>query len=351
MRVIISLILYLTYASSVLALSPPALVEPPNNSTINSPTFNWQNIEEATQYRIIIDDESSVSSPYIKNYYTTNNKYSPSLNPGIYYWKVAVKDSGNNWSIWSEVWSVIVDSTSPTPQSSIQSENSPIPTASAKSSFTISAVPTKVTSSEDLRLQIDLLLPSNPNSTLYLKGAFKKIDGSNYFGLTKVNDTWIKNGSSYSSQFKINTDNNGRWSGILEVKADYEDSGFAGSGDYLVKVARYNSSGSGPNWSNEEKIYITLDQPEIRNINSPTPIPTSISEVAGITKENVKLKSSSPGAVMLNFSTTSATISPSVDSTEVQVKSQKSMNFLPILGGLFIISSISYFLFMKFNKK
>jgi hypothetical protein len=353
-RIIVILVLLKLFSSEVLALSPPILQEPQNNSTVDSPSFSWQEVEGASQYRIIVDDENSISSPYLKNYYTTNNKYSPTLEPGTYYWKVSAKDSNNNWSIWSEIYSVAIKTSSqstPQPSASQSNNDYTTPKPVAKSSFNISELPSQIKSSESLVIKVDLILPNNPSSVLYLKGALKTIDGSNYFGLTKVDDSWIKNNSSYSSQFKITTDSEGKWSGTVEAKVDHDDSGFNGTGDYIIKIARYSSSGSGPNWSNVEKIHIIFDAPEIQDTNSPTPIATSISEVAGISKEITKIKSSSPGAGMLRYSTTSATISPSANSTDVQVKSQKSISFLPILGGLFIISSISYFLFIKFKSR
>ena len=84
------------------AISAPFLTSPENNSTVSAaPTLNWETVIEATQYRVLVDNEETVSTPYIKNYLTTNTHYSPVLNPGKYFWRILAKDIENVWSIGS----------------------------------------------------------------------------------------------------------------------------------------------------------------------------------------------------------------------------------------------------------
>ncbi len=241
---------------SVYSISAPQQVTPSNETTTSNSTLTWENSSEAVQYRVVVDDEPSLSSPYIKNYYTSNIKYSPQLEAGKYYWKVAAKDSSGLWSSWSDVWSFTLG-TSSSPSSINSSDPSPSASTQSQSSFTISNLPSQLNSDQVLVISVNLNLPNNPTTNFYLKGAFKKPDSSNYFGLTNVGSNWIANGSSYSNQFLITTNSVGNWSGNLEVKVDEEDSGYTGSWDYIFKVGRYTQSGSGPSWSNEVGVKIT----------------------------------------------------------------------------------------------
>lgn len=100
---------------------------------------------------------------------------------------------------------------------------------------------------------------------IYLKGAFFKDGSSNYFGLTKFNDYWVKNSASVNSQKEIVI---GSWDNSVIVKLDYEDSGFIGVGDYKFKLGFYYLTSSGNtssiNWSEN-----SLDL-KIENEPSPT---------------------------------------------------------------------------------
>ncbi len=154
-----------------------------------------------------------------------------------------------------------IDQNIPTPGaiSQISSSTSPTPSpssSSTSSSFIILSIPKKIDSDQSFPPKIDLTSISYPNEKFFLKGAFKKDGTSNYFGLTKVGDNWIKNGTKSTDQFPITTDSVGKWSGSLEVKVDLLDDGYDGSGDYIFKVARYNSNGDNLTWSNEININI-----------------------------------------------------------------------------------------------
>ena len=186
---------------------------------------------------------------------------------------------------------------SPTPTPS--STSSPTPTPTTSSSFTISNVPANINSDQSFKVNISLVLPSNPDTSYYLKGAFKKIGGTRYFGLTKKDSNWIGYGEDYPGQNKIATNSNGGWFGTLEVKPDIYDSDYKGTGDYTFKIGRYTQGGS-LTWSNEQNIHITDTQP------TPTPTPTTISKVQ---------PSSSPSVLAANTNSTSS--SDYLDQTSV----------------------------------
>ncbi len=346
---------------SVLAIDPPNLISPQNNSTVSSgPTFNWQAVLGSVEYNILIDDEPTVTSPYAKTpYYPTNPSYSPqNLNPGTYYWKVKVKDGSGNWSGWSNIWSFTLSTATPTPTPSPTPSPTPTSTPSSSSSsnsslFSISGTPSQVNSDQSFSTSVNLSLSGSPNTFFYLKGAFKKSDGSNYFGKTKVAGNWVKNSSTYTSQYKITTDSSGNWSGSLEIQPDSEDSGFTGSGDYIVKLARYTSSGSGPTWSNDSNITIvqasvtnqgTTDQQPSAEISLTSTSKSTIPSPPTQTKTTLEKATSVP---KLNYQVASvaAATASATPSAKFSVKNQKQVTPI-LLTGMFLVfagaSSLGY---------
>ena len=370
MLVTILVLLGVIFTQPVFAGESPTQTIPANSSTVSSSTLNWQSpsysLYSTNPYRIQIDDDPLFPSSTInKDYYTKNTYYSPVLDPGNWYWRVKAKDSSGIWSDWSSVWSFILQSntqSAPSPSPTITPSPSPNQSSSAStgsSSFTVSNIPSQINSNQSFNALVNLSLPSNPGSPFYLKGAFKKSDSSNYFGLTKASNSWIKNGSGYSDQFKITTDSSGNWSGNLEVQPDSEDSGFSGSGDYTFKIGRYNSSGSGPTWGNETTINITavnIDQggTETTNAtseNSPTqstPSPSTLKNNASLSPQiknskNLLYKI----ATVAGISSDSAT--PSVPVKE-GIKSAKQFNGFLVAGFLLLIcgfGSIGYVYLLK----
>ena len=104
---------------------------------------------------------------------------------------------------------------------------------------------------------------------IYIKGAFYKNGSSNYFGYTRKEEEWIKNGEASINQKIIKI---GEWDNSLKVKSDFLDSGFKGEGNYKFKVGFYYlTSGdklSSVNWS-DNSFEIIINEPD------PTPVPTS----------------------------------------------------------------------------
>jgi hypothetical protein len=107
--------------------------------------------------------------------------------------------------------------------------------------------------------------------TLYVKGAFFIEGSSNYFGLSKNGDSWIKNSASVTSQPGVTLSSSDP---LLTIKSDSSDSGFHGEGDYKLKVGYYYTTSGGNvssvNWS-DNILSMHLSSPPT---NTPTPSPT-----------------------------------------------------------------------------
>lgn len=237
----------------------------------------------------------------------------------------------------------------PTNTPAITSTTTPAPTIS--SSFTISSTPSKISSIHSFEAKVNLLLPSNPNTFFYLKGAFKKTDSSNYFGKTLVNSSWVKNGSSYSDQHKITTDSSGNWSGSLDIQPDVSDSGYSKSGSYLFKVARYSNAGSGPIWSNQVEIDIEDREKEEGDEEAGThedqaldTIPTKKIE-RDLSKSIYSTKSASDNSSISGVNTQAPLL--------VKEEKKKNNNFFIIAGSIFIIIGFGFIVYriIKFKLK
>lgn len=351
---VLSVIINLLITTKVVfAISPPVQISPNNNSQVSSSKLTWETptyqLYPNNPYRIQVDDNSNFSSVY-RDYNTKNTYYTPVLTDGIWYWKVKAKDSSGTWSDWSSVWSFTLVKSTSTPTSTPSST-----TSSNPSSFTISNIPSQINSDQSLTTSVNLSLPSNPNTTFYLKGAFKKSDGSNYFGLTKVSGNWVKNGSSYSNQYPITTNSSGNWSGNLEAQPDSEDSGLTGSGDYIFKVARYTSSGSGPSWSNESNIEITKavgSNDLVVSEYTPSPSANSANK-SFVSQSKVLTKASSIPKAGYQIAAVAGATDSATPSIAVSVKNQKKVNPF-LLAGIFLVfagfGSLGY-IYLRKNEK
>lgn len=231
----------------------------------------------------------------------------------------------------------------------------PTPTSSpsTSSSFTISGVPSSIDSTQTFSVAVNLNLSDNPNTKFYLKGAFKRVDSANYFGLTKVGSSWIKNGASYSDQLSLTTDSTGKWSGSLEIQPDIMDSGYEGSGDYIFKVGRYTSTGSGPSWSNEVTIKLNakpvqddhsepvnlskIKTPASQKTNQGSTTNQSLPEVYSLEKYR---KQASPSATPLAPPT-----------QQPEVKGVTSINPLIFVGGFLLVGGITIIVYIRFKSR
>ena len=152
--------------------------------------------------------------------------------------------------------------------------------------------------------------------TIYIKGAFYQEGSTNYFGYTKNNVSWIKNGDPTTSQRSVVI---GSWDGKLTARSDLLDTGYKGEGDYLFKVGFYYITGSGNpssvNWSSNSASLI-LNEPA--NTPTPTSSPTS-TPVPTTTKTPTPTVSPSPTQTIIPIVTTPilATISSSQSAQEI----------------------------------
>ncbi|MBI2596160.1 hypothetical protein HYW46_05515 [Candidatus Daviesbacteria bacterium] len=339
----------------VSAISAPVLLSPSDSSIVTTPVLNWQSpsypLYFSNPYRVQVDDNTLFSSPD-KDYYTSNTAYSPNLNDGIWYWRVRAKDSSGAASDWSSVWSFTLISATPTavptptstptptPTSTIAPSPTPSPSPSNTPIFTIAPGKLSITLQDSISVNIHIA-GLNPNSKYYLKGAFIKEGSSNYFGLTRVSNGWVKNSASYLDQFLITTGSSGFWDGSLDIKPDGKDNGFTGNGDYIFKAGKYTESGSGPAWSNEIVINITGNPPEKStspsqpnfagsvNTSSPSPNPA---------KSGASPKFNYPNtASVAGVSTDSST--PVITASDKEQKSNNKPNFWLLGAGLMVFVS------------
>jgi len=361
----LGLLSLLIFVKPVLAGDPPTQISPANNSTVSSTALNWQaptyTLYPTSPYRIQVDDDSSFSS-LNKDYYTTNTHYTPTLSTGTWFWRVKAKDESGLWSNWSSIWLFILSESIPSPSPATtptpSPADNPTPTPTPLSFFTITNTPSQINSDQQFNITVNLSLPSNPNTTFYLKGAFKKPDGSNYFGETLVSGSWVKNGSSFTNQYQITTDSSGNWSGTLEVRPDNSDSGFTGTGDYIFKVGRYTASGSGPTWSNESTIKIisaeNQQEENITTTSSPATSPISSPSTKTETTSSVPAKSSGKLTYRIASVAAAATAaSPLKKEDKIDIKSQKQTSPAFWTGLILIIAgagSIGY-IYLKKNGK
>ncbi len=265
--------------------------------------------------------------------------------------KVARYTETGSSATWSNILQITVIAPSPSPSPTVTPFPSPTPSPASSNSasvFTISNIPSQINSDQSFTVSINLSMPNNQNIDYYLKGAFKKDDGTRYLGLTKKDSEWIEYGDEYLDQYKITTDSSGNWSGSIEVKPDTLDNDYKGSGDYIFKVGRYTSAGSGPTWSNETTI-------KINDLNgsppSSSPTPQSTSKVTSSNSPSpIIFKSPSPKSSyqIASIAGVATSVTPQ---PEVEIKSQKQIN--PFLwGGLIFIfagaGSIGY-IYLKKN--
>lgn len=331
----------------VFAGTPPLPVSPQNNSTVTSSKLEWQApsytlYTQGNPYRVQVDDSPDfmpVSSIY-RTAYTDNTFYSPQLIPGTWYWRVMAKDASGTWSSWSSVWQfTLTHSTTPSPSTS----TSPTPTVTVLPSSTPASIPSliisNIPSSASIDQEFSLTITVNnftSNIKYFLKGAFKKAGGSNYFGQTLVSGIWVKNYESYNKHFPLTTDSSGNWSGVLSAKGDLEDSGFVGAGDYIFKVGYYKEGAPSVAWSNESSIHLV-------DAATPTPILTTLQTTPKETKtkpskQNIKINL--PRNIL---GTRSATLAASMHSNLSPSESPTytagfSVSYLFIVGGGLIIT-------------
>ncbi len=268
-RYLLLLLLLFQPPTTASAADSPTLVTPLNAAAFSTakPKLTWfkySDCESKSCYKIEISEKEDFTS-LEKSTYTNGVKdvensqllsYSPNLSEGTWYWHIKGKNDDESWSNFSETRSFSIGSEFKPQANSIPSQNVlGAATTTSQKNFTITSDQNTLKDLDPLTINITIE-NIEPNSSQFLKAAFYKEGSSNYFGLTQVNSNWVKNGSSYDSQFPISTDGSGHWQGNLTVRNDPTDTGYPGSGNYQLKIGRYSTDGSGPDWSNSLSVTI-----------------------------------------------------------------------------------------------
>lgn len=148
-------------AGSVFAISPPIQISPTDSFQVSSSKLTWETpsyqLYSNNPYRIQVDDNPDFSSIY-RDYNTKNTYYSPVLTEGIWYWRIKSKDSGGNWSDWSNSWSFNLT----TATSSSSPTQTPSPTPSSTPTPTPIPTPTPTPSSSALKTKTTSAKSSTP---------------------------------------------------------------------------------------------------------------------------------------------------------------------------------------------
>jgi hypothetical protein len=298
------------------------------------------------------------------SYYKGNGTY-------IFQLKRFTEAGSSSWSDNSSTMEVLdvqpsaTPSPFPSPTSSPSPSTEPIGTTT-KPDFIISPDKVNFYSAESLIISIQLS-GLEAGSNYYLKPALIKGGSSNYFGLTKVNGSWTKNTQSYSEQYTITTDSSGSWSGNIEFKVDPDDSGFTGSGSYILKTGRYSATGSGPTWSNEVTVDIIDNTPKATSTpasSSTTPSSTPQASILGSTTKSSLPKSlttqKSTGHSLAgsedNFklpnlsSILGASVAASEKNPSVLVRGQNNLLQITLGIGLILVSIAAVFYYFRIKK-
>lgn len=257
----------------VLAEITPVLISPADNSSEDkSPKLVWEYLGECVEggncFKVEIDNNSDFSSPE-KETYSNSYSYSPrGLVDGVWFWRIRAKNKSDKWSDWSQVFKFNIGAVSSTLPAASAPSPTPEPAKKSEQVFEIKDLKSEINSDEEVEVSV-LIKSDKAKTSFHVKGAFRQGDSINYFGETFFEGDWSKNNNSYSKQPIIQTDDEGGWEGKIKVRADIEDSGFKGSGDYYFKVGRYSESGNGPVWSNELSVKINeIEKAEAADLES-----------------------------------------------------------------------------------
>lgn len=203
------------------------------------------------------------------------------------------------------------------------------------------------------------------NETIYIKGAFYNDGSTNYFGLTKYNDNFIKNGESTVTQKQITV---GNWDNNLIVKPDFTDSGFIGENTYKLKVGFYYLTSGGNispvNWSNALDVAISLPDPTATPIiPTNTSIPPSATTIPSPKPTLTKIPTIKPTSVQSKITSSVASISSEILGSSISAKptetiknfgNKKKDNNFPLfllIGGIILLISCIVVTFLIYKKK
>ncbi len=200
---------------------------------------------------------------------------------------------------------------------------------------------------------------------IYIKSAFYQDGSTNYFGFTKNNDSWIKNGASSSDQRQVEI---GSWDNKLVSKVDFSDTGYKGKGSYKFKLGFYYTTSGGNlssvNWS--DSISVDLDSPNPTDTPTKTVAPQAVSKAVAIAAPTSTLKITSIPSSIQNTQTfakipsdikvpedyTKEDITPKYSpsqKTDVLGAKENNIWVYTLIAGLFFICVVGIWLGIKYR--
>ncbi len=95
--------------------SPPDLLSPVDNeiSSSDSIEFEWSSDSDYVEYELQIDNEGTFTELVLQEIVVDNNYVFNGMLDAEYYWRVRARDEVENWSDWSEVRVLTIDTTDP----------------------------------------------------------------------------------------------------------------------------------------------------------------------------------------------------------------------------------------------
>lgn len=243
--------------------------------------------------------------------------------------------------------------------------------------FSFSVPQNSIDADQEIEATVNLSLQNQGNKTYYLEGAFKRDGGNYFFGQTWNNTDWV--GYTATNDDKslksITTTPEGSWSGTLKVKLDITSSQFIGSGNYILKINRFTSSGFSPTSSDNEVVLavtasptLTPTSPASTDTLTPTPTPADSptptltptrAPTLSSTRTPTPTKKPSPTAAKEPEATipasllgTSSAVTPTPSSVpKTQAAGFSISNLFAFGGGLiFILGGIFIFTFLAKRK-
>ncbi|MHA1520117.1 MAG: Ig-like domain-containing protein [Promethearchaeota archaeon] len=89
----------------------PILITPETGNIFNIPTivFDWQDVIEAVQYNLQIDDDFEYTASLYDFTIEESQHTFDEFTSGEYFWRVRASDAAGNWGVWSESRSFEID--------------------------------------------------------------------------------------------------------------------------------------------------------------------------------------------------------------------------------------------------
>lgn len=166
-------------------LKAPNLITPDNEtlSVDNTPYFEWEDLSGASNYRIQLDTSSSFNSLNLRILDIVTNYWLPSvaLDDGIWYWKVAGRDSEGDLGFYSNYRILTIDAPPQSPTLMTPSDNSHINTLNPSFSWS------SVSDAENYTIDIDTSTSFTSMNLISISG----IESENYYLATVLfDDMW-----------------------------------------------------------------------------------------------------------------------------------------------------------------